>query len=451
MTATQAQQLYNEGVAGSPLGKTGIVGWWPLAYTASDYSGNGNNAAPSNMIYANANYATLVNLMQAANFNGATSIITMSSQTGIPLGSSPRTICGWVLPTAYPGSNDDMLVAYGTQTSSGDAFTLGIDPNGYLNSDIHASRATSSLVVPLNSWHLICGVYSSGSQETFYLDSQPPQTISYTSSSPNTLSGTFYFGTWVSGSGLNFQGSAADIQIYNAALSASQIASLYAEGIDGAPLSSGLVGWWPLNGNPNDYSASGNNGAPTNLVYNSVEYSPSANPMPAAYFNGANSYVSIPNTAILNPTGALTISGWFNINSFNNAEPAIVDKESEYGLYLWANRIEFDLSYSWNGHQTASTIFNTGTWYFVTATFDGTYQKIYLNGNLLATYNLPGSISPNSNLVGIGIGGNINTAYTFNGLISDVQIYNAPLTAQQVKQLYLQGLPMYSRVNVSIG
>ena len=30
-----------------------------------------------------------------------------------------------------------------------------------------------------------------------------------------------------------------------------------------------LLGWWPLNGNANDYSGNGNNGAPANVVYTS--------------------------------------------------------------------------------------------------------------------------------------------------------------------------------------
>ena len=165
-----------------------------LRYTANDYSGNGNNGIPANVAYNNVGYSAPNNAIKVASLNGANNYISLSNQNGIPYGSSPRTVVAWVSTTAYPGSNDEMAVAYGTQTSSGDAFTLAINPNGYLNSDIHAGRATSSLVVPLNSWHMICIVYSSGSQATFYLDSQTPQTVSFSSSSPNTLSGPFYIG-----------------------------------------------------------------------------------------------------------------------------------------------------------------------------------------------------------------------------------------------------------------
>ena len=58
-----------------------------------------------------------------------------------------------------------------------------------------------------------------------------------------------------------FQGSISNVQIYNIALSSSQVSALYAEGITGSPLAgAGNIGWWPLNGNANDYSGNGNNG-----------------------------------------------------------------------------------------------------------------------------------------------------------------------------------------------
>ena len=51
------------------------------------------------------------------------------------------------------------------------------------------------------------------------------------------------------------------MQLYNASLSSNQINLLYDEGIGGVPVQTqGLIGWWPLNGNANDYSWNGNNG-----------------------------------------------------------------------------------------------------------------------------------------------------------------------------------------------
>ncbi len=64
-----------------------------------------------------------------------------------------------------------------------------------------------------------------------------------------------------------FNGDISNVQLYNISLSANEIQSLYNEGLGGDPISLiGLVGWWPLNGNTNDYSGNIQNG----FVYNDV-------------------------------------------------------------------------------------------------------------------------------------------------------------------------------------
>ena len=62
-----------------------------------------------------------------------------------------------------------------------------------------------------------------------------------------------------------FNGYIADVQLYNGSLSASQLLSLYKEGVSGSPLSlssAPLIGYWPLNGTVNglakDYAGADN-------------------------------------------------------------------------------------------------------------------------------------------------------------------------------------------------
>jgi len=75
-----------------------------------------------------------------------------------------------------------------------------------------------------------------------------------------------------------FNGSVTNVQIYNTSLSSNQISLLYKGGIAGAPTQlQNLVGWWPLNGNGNDYSGDNNGGYTYNSYYSggswSVNYS----------------------------------------------------------------------------------------------------------------------------------------------------------------------------------
>jgi hypothetical protein len=68
-----------------------------------------------------------------------------------------------------------------------------------------------------------------------------------------------------------FNGSIADVQIYNTALSTNELEELYLEGIGGVPLRlDNLAGWWPLNGNGNDYSGNKNNGVVANIIYTTM-------------------------------------------------------------------------------------------------------------------------------------------------------------------------------------
>ena len=63
-------------------------------------------------------------------------------------------------------------------------------------------------------------------------------------------------------------GNMADFQLYNTSLDANSILALYQEGIGGPPINlQSLVGWWPLNGNANDYSGNQNNGQPTAVTF----------------------------------------------------------------------------------------------------------------------------------------------------------------------------------------
>ncbi len=63
----------------------------------------------------------------------------------------------------------------------------------------------------------------------------------------------------------------ADVQLYSTALSATNIHTIYLEGINGIPLNTPhLLGWWPLNGNLRDYS--GNNYNQTVATGGSISY-----------------------------------------------------------------------------------------------------------------------------------------------------------------------------------
>ncbi|MDE1860306.1 MAG: pentapeptide repeat-containing protein [Candidatus Micrarchaeota archaeon] len=64
-----------------------------------------------------------------------------------------------------------------------------------------------------------------------------------------------------------FNGSISNVQIYNSSLSSSDMHALYMGGIGAEPISlQALAGWWPLNGDFNDYSGDSNSGTNSSNV-----------------------------------------------------------------------------------------------------------------------------------------------------------------------------------------
>ncbi|MDE1823116.1 MAG: hypothetical protein KGH50_02210, partial [Candidatus Micrarchaeota archaeon] len=89
----------------------------------------------------------------------------------------------------------------------------------------------------------------------------------------SSSSGLVYLGYDVS-TGNYWDGSIADVQVYNSSLSAGQVRQLYQGGMASAPLTNaGNIGWWPLGGDANDYSGLYNSGLPVSITYSSTSYS----------------------------------------------------------------------------------------------------------------------------------------------------------------------------------
>jgi len=114
----------------------------------------------------------------------------------------------------------------------------------------------SNYLAPAGSWTFLVGEETAGGTSAFYFNGELIATGSYNAIIPSR---TWILGAFYGCCGYN--GKLANVQIYNTTLSANDIQALYQEGIGGAPIDlQNLVGWWPLNGNANDYSGNGDNG-----------------------------------------------------------------------------------------------------------------------------------------------------------------------------------------------
>ena len=160
------------------------------------------------------------------------------------------------------------------QTNQGCTSGLEQDPDnstGYQinllewNSDCGSGTAAQGSpyqYVPYGKWELITGVFKYNSQGNAWVASCVD---TYCTNSSWSLSAPAVYSTpeTILGAG-QLNGKIADIQMYDIALSNNQIKTLYGEGYAGIPVTTnGLIAWFPLDGNANDYSGNNNNGVPT--------------------------------------------------------------------------------------------------------------------------------------------------------------------------------------------
>ncbi len=186
------------------------------------------------------------------------------SQTIEFAGDNSITMSSWVYLTNY--TNDRAVVAehlcqyYFTVDSSGHLSLFFYGVGGYY---------TSANVIPLNEWEYIAATYN-GVSLNLYLNGQLNKsyavsgTITYCNPPYNRVLDIGY----ESNSSRQLHGKISNLQIYNTSLDANLINAMYQEGMGGAPIDlQHIVGWWPLNGNANDYSGNNNDGVPTNVLF----------------------------------------------------------------------------------------------------------------------------------------------------------------------------------------
>jgi len=158
-----------------------------------------------------------------------------------------------MIDTRQPNDNtfDAQLIGGGSYRLHGD---IG-DASGWITTAVDYPLAFSQ-----NRWYHVAETFNSVVW-TIYVNGTSVATATYSSATPSFLDSSDYV-LLGSGSGANaFYGQMANVQVYSTALSANAVKALYLEGIGGAPVDlNNIVGWWPLNGNANDYSGNGDNG-----------------------------------------------------------------------------------------------------------------------------------------------------------------------------------------------
>ena len=202
-----------------------------------------------------------------------------------------------------------------------------------------------------------------------------------------------------------------------------------------------LVGYWRMEGNSLDETANDLDGTDTAITYGTAY----------GKFNqgatfGGSSKIVLPDVAGLNPA-SISVSFWLKSTQASDyihiVSNCLVGGSNYYGYYvgMMTDNIRFQLFY---GDTTSSPldgtrVINDGVWHYITATFDGTTQKLFVDGTLdnsraSAAISYGGAAAPG---FGAYIAGDSNK---YSGSLDDVAIFSRALTSDEIYSLYKTGV-----------
>jgi large repetitive protein len=164
----------------------------------------------------------------------------------------------------------------------------------------------------------------------------------------------------------------------------------------------------------------------------------------AASFDGVNDIVTVPSNASLNATTGVTAEAWVKRTS-SGVWQNIVAKPgngatASQNYALWINTTNRPVAYFGNGSSsigvTSTTVLDTN-WHHVAATYDNATAKIYVDGVLTASAS--SSVQLTASTGSLVIGRTPDNVRIFGGLLDEVAVYRAALTAARIQAHYNAG------------
>jgi|GEM_PF-412011 len=203
-------------------------------------------------------------------------------------------------------------------------------------------------------------------------------------------------------------------------------------------LDSGLVAFYPFNGNTSDESGNGNNGVNYGATLTTDRF---GNSNKAYNFN--RTYIEVPNSPSLqSPVTSMTLSFWANITQWDLSSASFLSKSNtgtigQYGAIATNTPyIQFDIG---GQYIRITRFFALNTWYHICLNWDGQKARLYLNGDAYDSVNFTGSVMPDNNPLVIGKHTPGSIRY-LKGKLDDIRIYNRSLKADEILKLYYEGI-----------
>ena len=157
----------------------------------------------------------------------------------------------------------------------------------------------------------------------------------------------------------------------------------------------------------------------------------------ALSFDGVNDWVTVPDASSLDLTTGMTVEAWVRPAALGGWR-TVVFKERPggvvYGLYAdqAAGRPLGQVYIGSERSAIGTSALPLNVWSHLATTFDGSVVRLFVNGVLVGTSSISGSMTASTGV--LRIGGNSIWSEWYAGLIDEVRVYSRALTAAELQQ-----------------
>ncbi len=415
-----------------------LISHWRLDGNSLDAKGR-NDGTDTAMSYSAGQFSS------GADFNGSTSAIIPTENTSLAL--QYFTISMWVKPS----TNQVSRIFYSKYTNSpgekGIGFGISDGTNNvikfYMTDGTNTNNLESTVALANSVWSHVVIVYN-GTTKYIYINGVYNTSVGWTHDASYT-GAVASIGTLGNKLAQFFNGSIDDVAVFNRALTAWEIQSLYL-GVFPYELNSifindaNLIHYWRFE---SDYTSLRTaNTATTRGTGNGFLAGVFGN----AASNGGSGGLDIANTNLQQQ--AFTISAWiyFNANQTSKIFMSCYDAPggvtNGWGVGVSdssANVVKFFTSKTGgnNNLESLGGAISNLNWHHIAFTFDGTTKSIYIDGVFNTSVGWANTINYSTINGTIGyLKENGGASQILNGNIDDLAFFSRALTATEISDLY---------------
>ena len=206
-----------------------------------------------------------------------------------------------------------------------------------------------------------------------------------------------------------------------------------------------LVAWWKFDEVEGSNAGDSSGNELTGTLTGNPQWQPTAGKNGGALaFDGVDDYVECGRDEGLNISGGLTIAAWIKLAKSTIDQKVASNQDNitgGYKLSIFSGKAELEVRDSDNLLRNnrfvdGGTILEPGVWFHIVGTYSqGGSIKTYVNANLDREQETLTVLASSTGPLKIGCEP-FNGGCLFNGLMDDLQIYNYPLSENEVAALY---------------